>query len=325
MTSSSVNVFNEIRAACNAVANDARHVRIASEALPDVVARLCATELDFPALDTTSHVVGTPVETAAFFLTLAAVNFGSGYFPRLRKRPGRSGYYTIAAALKERFDAQGPIPPSELATVTDAECAVLFGQDRTDPVIAELMGKFAASWNDLGRDVIARADGDVIRYLAAAEGRADRLVRRLSEQPLFYDVQHYHGREVPFFKRAQLLASDLALAMNGQGVGRYEDLDQLTIFADNLVPHVLRLEGVLEYDRDLLDAIESERLIPAGSDEEVEIRACSVHAVEQLIDAGKAMGLDWTARDVDQLLWHLGQTGDYKIRGKRHRTRTVFY
>jgi len=173
--------------------------------------------------------------------------------------------------------------------------------------------------------MIARADGDVIRYLAAAEERADRLVRRLSEQPLFHDVQHYHGREVPFFKRAQLLASDLALAMNGRGVGRFEDLDQLTIFADNLVPHVLRLEGVLEYDRDLLDDIESERLIPAGSDEEVEIRACSVHAVERLVDAGRAEGLAWTARDVDQLLWHRGQTGDYKLRGKRHRTRTVFY
>ncbi len=38
-----------------------------------------------------------------------------------------------------------------------------------------------------------------------------------------------------FYKRAQIVASDLALA----GVARFADLDRLTIFADNLVPHVL--------------------------------------------------------------------------------------
>ena len=39
-----------------------------------------------------------------------------------------------------------------------------------------------------------------------------------------------------FYKRAQIVASDLALA----GVAEFDDLDRLTIFADNLVPHVLR-------------------------------------------------------------------------------------
>ena len=47
-----------------------------------------------------------------------------------------------------------------------------------------------------------------------------------------------------FYKRAQIVAADLALA----GVARFRDLDRLTIFADNLVPHVLRCDGVLVYD-----------------------------------------------------------------------------
>ena len=32
------------------------------------------------------------------------------------------------------------------------------------------------------------------------------------------------------------------------GVAEFTDLDSLTIFADNLVPHVLRMAGVLVYD-----------------------------------------------------------------------------
>ena len=44
-----------------------------------------------------------------------------------------------------------------------------------------------------------------------------------------------------FYKRAQILPADLALA----GVAQFADLDRLTLFADNLVPHVLRCDGVL--------------------------------------------------------------------------------
>ncbi len=53
------------------------------------------------------------------------------------------------------------------------------------------------------------------------------------------------------------------------------------MFADNLVPHVLRLDGVLWFDPELVARIEHEELIEHGSPEEVEIRACAVHAVER--------------------------------------------
>ena len=49
-------------------------------------------------------------------------------------------------------------------------------------------------------------------------------------------------RRGAFFKRAQIAAADLALA----GIAPADDLGELTLFADNLVPHVLRVDGVLE-------------------------------------------------------------------------------
>ena len=45
---------------------------------------------------------------AAYLLTLDAINFGSGWFPTLRKRPGCSGYFTVAWALADRFREHGP-------------------------------------------------------------------------------------------------------------------------------------------------------------------------------------------------------------------------
>lgn len=318
-------VFDVIRLRCRQVAEQAQHVCIAADRIPNYVQPLLTSSLPVPKIDATTHYVGEAEATIAFFVTLAAVNFGSGFFPHLHKRPGMSGYYTIATALAERFYAQGPFTAPQLAQMSPSSCAALFGQDRSDPVIDELMALFASAWNHLGEDLIARFDGCFSKCVEAADHKASHLVRILAEQPLFHDVSYYHGIEVPFYKRSQLLASDLSLALVDRGLGRFEDLDDLTIFADNLVPHVLRLEGILRYEPSLLGDIEADRLIPAGSHEEIEIRACCVHAVELMISTAADAGVCWTARDIDQVLWHQGQRSRYKKRNKRHRTRTAFY
>ncbi len=318
-------VFDGIRAACRTVSERARHVRIVHERIPGVVAPLLDRPLPVPDVDTASHVVSDPRTTVAFFLTLAAINFGSGDFPALRKRPGCSGYYTLATALKERFERHGPWSAETLSRLTASECADTLDQDLSNPRIADLMGRFSRAWNDLGTDLLERYDGQFTRCIEEAEHRASRLVLALARQPFFRDVSRYGDLDVPFYKRSQLLASDLAQALDHRGWGRFDDLHRLTLFADNLVPHVLRLDGVLEYRAELLRRIEAEELLPAGSEEEVEIRAVSVHAVERMVAEAAAHGVRWTARDLDQLLWHKGQNPRYKTTGKRHRTRTVYY
>ncbi len=318
-------VFDDIREKSRTVAERARHVHIATERIPEYIAPLLAQTLEVPTMDTTSHFVGEVEPTIAFFTTLAAVNFGSGYFPHLKKKPGMSGYYTIATSLTEQFRSHGPFTADELSKITARDCASLFGQDRSDPTIDELMTLFAQAWNDLGDNLSESYEGRFENLIEAAGHCAGQLVELMARQPLFRDVSSYHGIDVPFYKRSQLLASDLSLAVGGRGLGKFDDLDCLTIFADNLVPHVLRLESILEYDCALLNDIEAERLIPAGSDEEIEIRACCIHAVELMIEAAAATGVNWTARDVDQVLWHQGQAPRYKKHSKRHRTRTVFY
>ncbi len=118
-----------------------------------------------------------------------------------------------------------------------------------------------------------------------------------------------------FYKRAQITASDLALA----GLAEFGDLDALTSFADNLVPHVLRVEGVLGYDPALATRINAGELLPPGSREEREIRACGLHACELI-----AAELGIPPRELDMRLWNRGQAPRYK-RVPRHRTRTVYY
>ena len=277
-----------------------------------------------PVLDPRYHYLGEPEGTLAFVLTLDAINLGSGYFPHLRKRPGLSGYFTVASALKERFDAGGPFDAAELERLTAADCAALFGQEPDNGPVAELMGLFATALNDLGRFLRVRFGGRFGGPVEAAGQSAERLIALLAEMPFFRDVQRYEHLEVPLFKRAQLTAADLALAFDGRGLGRFDDLDRLTIFADNLVPHVLRIDGVLRYDQGLAARIDAGELIPPGSPEEVEIRAGAVHAVELLVAALQGAGREATSMRLDYLLWNRGQESSYKAR-PRHRTRTVYY
>src|ERR1019366_6566383 len=101
-------LLSELRQACAAVAKQARHVQIQADEIRAYAAGLPRDALPSdPDPDAHLHS-GTREQLAAFWLTLNAVNFGSGWFPTLRKREGRSGYFTIATGIRDRFAADGP-------------------------------------------------------------------------------------------------------------------------------------------------------------------------------------------------------------------------
>ena len=296
---------DNVRAACEHVAGAARQVRIVETAITAYAETLPAESPPAPDL-----ARGAPDEQrAAFGLQLNAVNFGSGWFPTLRKPAGLSGFRTVEAGLK----ARGPWSAEALTRIDSAEAAHTFGGQ--DPE-HELMALFARALNELGDHVLERHAGSFLSLARCGDGSAVRLAERLASLPTWLDVSRYDGATVPFFKRAQLAAADLHL----QGIAPAADVAALTLFADNLVPHVLRIDGVLEFDAPLVARIDRGELLEHDSSEEVEIRACAVHAVELLVAAHERT----TATAVDNTLWQRGGGARYKAR-PRHRARTTAY
>jgi hypothetical protein len=296
--------MEELRRACAEIARGARFVRLDVERIGQYAAALRLRPPPSESLGPAS---------AAFWLTLDAINFGSGWFPTLRKPAGRSGYRTIEDGIRARFDQAGPWSAAELAQIQAPELARVLGQDPAH----ELMGLFACSLRDLGRHV-AEDHGGGFEELVAGDS-AVALAQRLGSWDCFADVSTYDGLRVPFLKRAQIAAADLARA----GVARFGDIARLTMFADNLVPHVLRLDGILTFDPRLVARIEREELIEHGSNEEVEIRACALHAVELIVAARRPEAASCAA-EIDQLLWLRGQEPRYKA-VPRHRSRCTAY
>ena len=314
-----------VRSTCRQVAESASRVHLRPERIAAYGRSLLAENPPPPVLDPARHYLGHDQDTVAFILTLNSINFGSGYFPHLKKRPGCSGYFTVASALTDRFRSRGPLSAEELKELTPLDCARIFGQDISDEAIGELMGLFAGALNDLGRLLLKKFHGSLLGLTGAANGSVEALIGLLAEMPAFNDREVYRGGlTVHFYKRAQLAAADLALAFDRKGPGRFDDLDRLTIFADNLVPHVLRVDGILEYEKPLAERIDSGELIPAGSEEEIELRAGAVHAVELIAASLRSSAQPAGAMELDYILWNRGQKPYYKSR-PRHRTRTVFY
>lgn len=319
-----MDLLDRVRAGCKTVAERAAHILINHERIADYAAALPVADVDRPEHDPECHYLGHGDETAAFFLTLDTINFGSGYFPHLRKHTGRSGYFTIAGCLNAHFQKNGPFSARELTRLTPQDCKRLFAQDARNRPIAELMRLIARALNELGAHLQAHYNGSYNGLIAAAGQSAEHLVHLLTQIPGFRDVASYDGFDVPFYKRAQLAAADLSLAFHNRGPGHFTDLTQLTIFADNLVPHVLRIDHILDFSEELNVRIQAGNLILAGSKEEIEIRACALHAVELIKAEIQAYGPEINAMMLDFLLWNRGQQPTYKSI-PRHRTRTLFY
>ncbi|HEV2754373.1 MAG TPA: hypothetical protein VG318_01175, partial [Actinomycetota bacterium] len=156
-----------VRAHCAQVAATARHVRIDLDRIGDVAAG------PPPQLDPERHFVDAPrAEVAAYVLTLTAINFGSGWFPTLRKRvvdgTTVSGYFTVAMGLTDRFHARGPYSNEELRAITTDEIAMVTGQTPAH----ELMALYAQALRQLGAFL---GDRTPLELVEAAQGSAQAL------------------------------------------------------------------------------------------------------------------------------------------------------
>lgn len=113
-----------------------------------------------------------------------------------------------------------------------------------------------------------------INLIEAADHSAAALVNLLAADfSCFNDVTRFENRKsVRFLKRAQILCADLWAAFEGEGYGRFDDIDKITIFADYRIPQILNSLGCLWYNPLLESAIQQKQLIQSGHSWEIQLR-----------------------------------------------------
>jgi hypothetical protein len=152
-------------------------------------------------------------------------------------------------------------------------------------------------------------------------GFLESLVR---EFPRFDDVAEWEGRQVRFWKLAQLAVWILEVTLQERGGLGFDDLHRLTAFADYIVPAALRVMGVLRYSEDLDRAIARGEPIAAGSSQEIELRAHTINACSilcELVNELRPAELRVVVPQVDARLW----LPFHKTHAPHHLTRTIHY
>jgi hypothetical protein len=301
----------------------ARDIRINEEKIAAYARMLVDSCPLVTELDRENHFVddASPAATAAYILALDSINFGSGVFAAAERAGIVLEYAPVAKSLKAVFLDGRLHDPEEWLQLTSEDCHAAFKIPAgVDPALDQLMHDFCRHLH-MTAWAIQKDLGDMATMLTGYRGRGPDLLEVFCRWPHFRDVTAWQDREVAIFKRAQIMLADLELALGKPDTPHFGGLGQLTCFADNMVPHVLRADGVLAYSDALARIIDKGEMIPAGSAAEAELRCAAIHAVELMREA---LGGRYTSVNLDHMLWHRGYEPGFSP-FKPHRTVSTWY
>jgi len=229
------------------------------------------------------------------------------------------------ACLKRALDNGIPILDGRyLAKITRDELNAIFAGNIELPMLDEKL----AVLHEAGSVLADNYDGRFANFIRSCSPRlyddGNGYIERLAREfPRFNDVSWYDGYEIKFYKLAQLGIWMLYRQLRRRDFA-LEDPENMTAFADYIVPAALRVMGMTSYSPALERAIDSYQLIPRDSTEEIEIRAHCLYATALLaaeINKLRPPELRVIIPQIDARLWTHYHTKHWP----HHLTRTIMY
>ena len=142
--------------------------------------------------------------------------------------------------------------------------------------------------NNVGITLVTKYDGDWINFIDDGpkklydngEGLVERLVRDFKR---FDDHSIFENEKVYFLKLAQLAFWGIQRELSKRYF-HIEDMENMTAFADYIIPVALESFGIVKYSSELKEKINSGILIDRDSIEEIEIRSTSIYVTAKLTE-----------------------------------------
>ena len=183
--------------------------------------------------------------------------------------------------------------------------------------------------NKVGEILVAEYKGDWLNFIKSGpknlyqngEGLIERLVYQFER---FRDTSIYLGQEVHFLKLAQLAFWGIHRELSRHKDFYIEDMENMTAFADYIVPVALEKMNIVTYSDKLKNKIEQGVLIESGSIEEIEIRSATLFVTAQLTEEiNKLRGVNdkIIIPQLDFKLW----TDFHAEKSFHHLTKTIMY
>lgn len=306
----------------------ARHVRIHEGRIDEVAGWMAYEALGWPDFRSPLIPEGNDADAMDFLFLTSTINFAFTDFEThvvfQTSYQGReySDSDAMMACLKRAHDTKTPILEGRfLRGLTRADLARIFSGNIEMPMLDERLAIF----REVGELLEGSYHGRFHRFIASSPRSVFGLLDRVLESfPSFRDASEHRGERVRFEKRAQLLLWQLHARFRENGFFVLKDPEELTIFADYIVPVALRLLGLLSYSEILERSIRERRLVPRDSEEEVEIRAASIwacHLLTRALNARRPPNRQVIEPVVDGRLW----THYHETHWPHHLTITTTY
>eukprot|EP00455_Lapot_gusevi_P010323 TRINITY_DN1465_c0_g2_i1.p1 TRINITY_DN1465_c0_g2~~TRINITY_DN1465_c0_g2_i1.p1 ORF type:complete len:122 (+),score=14.43 TRINITY_DN1465_c0_g2_i1:424-789(+) len=104
----------------------------------------------------------------------------------------------------------------------------------------------------------------------------------------------------------------------------FPDIDQLTVFADNVLPCVLSHLGILDVSQTLKDRIEQGETVEGNP--EIELRAAAVVACEEIMQEITRQNLPPVlGMQLDYYFWSLGKDATFRPLTRHANPHTYYY
>eukprot|EP01133_Synstelium_polycarpum_P019351 gene19351-23169_t len=291
-------------------------------------------------------------QEVTFWFILDLINIGSGYRRELHAVSERGAYETICYGLFGMFLSQsGKLDNKFLSSMSIHEVSSYFNI----PVSVEVehqpcIYKYIDSpLKPLVVNIhhILRESAEICTLLGfqdfgslvykytepALEGpSAAALVSQLVNLfPAFADRTVYTGgQQLAIYKKAQLLAADLYRRFKDVIPERFNftDINDLTVFTDNVLPAVLRKLNILTItDATLAAQIDAGTELAPG-DQEAELRVLAIHASRSIVNRAHLINPNhFIVNDVklDYYLWTKGKDAAFRTFERHYTKQTLFY
>ena len=227
----------------------------------------------------------------------------------------------IAAFLKAIEKGFSILDWKYLAKIPESDLREIFKGNVEIPLFKERLKILREN----GKILIEKFEGKVSNLLKEGKSDALRILNLITKNfPSFNDFAIYKGCKVFFHKKAQLFIRDANEVLKRIGFEGLKNVDQITAFGDYKIPWILRKFGILEYSPELAKKIDNRIEIKAGSEEEIEIRANAIWAIELMKREIQKKIPKISAPDIDSWLWLKSQQKSPDDK-PYHLTRTIFY
>jgi len=320
-------MMNKILESTKFVVDSSKHVRIDRDKIKDFCKNFNLSSVKNWMEDSPFDIMSlSDNQKLHFLLVFNAISFSYWSNPKwsieYKGKLFDRGSWSLVVALERAIEEGIPIlDPNYLSNITDEDLKHVLRGNTIIPLFEERLKIL----KEIGIILSEKFNGDFSNLLKLAEWDAVKLVELIiSNFSSFDDTSEYKGKKIFFYKRAQALVEGIYSLFKNKSFGNLKNISKLTACADYKIPQILRKLGILVYDDNLSKKIDNHIEILKNNEEEIEIRANTIWAVEFIKEKLKRLGKKIDSVYINDYLWLNAGSSSPEER-PYHLTRTIAY